>query len=76
MAVEISRVFLNEMAALASKRRVGSWTYPLRLVSVQTFLGHIINFVGNVYMGAMSLEKFQHIYFLQSMTIGGASFTA
>lgn len=59
-AIEVSRVIVKEVEALATRSMGYSWTVPLRLVFVETFTVLIIRFHGNVYRGATLSEKYRH----------------
>lgn len=52
---------MKQIAALASNRRVISWTVLARLVPVQEFLVHRRNLPGNVRKDTTLLEKCQRI---------------
>lgn len=54
-------VFLKEMAALASRINVDTWTVPPGRFSLHTFPGHIMHYHLNVYKDNMMFEKCQHI---------------
>lgn len=48
-AVKPSRLYVKEMADLASRKRFACWTMPPGVVTVQTFLVHITHFLGNLF---------------------------
>lgn len=56
-AVDVNKMFLKEMTALASERRVDRWTVPPGLVSVRTFLKHMMHSLGNVYKDAAWFKR-------------------
>lgn len=56
-AVEISKVFAIDIAAHAVRSRVDSWTVSPGLVSVQTFLEHIMPLPVKSYWDVMLCDK-------------------
>lgn len=53
------------MAALALKRTVDNWTVLSGMVSVQTFLVHIMHFLGCMYKDAPLFAMCRYISLLQ-----------
>lgn len=63
-AVEESKLLFQEMTTMVSTRKFESWSASARSVSIQTCLAHIIQYIGNVYMGATFYKQYQHILLL------------
>lgn len=56
-AVEASKVFVKQMAGLASERRVDNWTRSAILAPVHKIPVHIMYLFENVYKDAALFEK-------------------
>lgn len=59
--VGTQKVFVEEMAALASKRKADCWTMPPRLVPLQKFSMHVLQFLENMYKETRPFETCRHI---------------
>lgn len=64
-AVEASKVFVEEIEAVASRRRVYYWTVSPGFIPTQKFPVHIMHYLGTVYKDATTLEKPRLIPLLQ-----------